>query len=159
MRNDISDEEFLAWVLKVGARIAPHLKTKPLSQQQWEDLDRRLKAHRPTVCELTDAQMKVEILKLLASGKPMDGVQIVAALRKEAYRLKGADDIAIYGLLWQLEEEGLLCSEKERTAPETEIIEYEITNKGRAQLEMAGVKERESATLRSTQLGKSAATE
>jgi hypothetical protein len=89
----------------------------------------------------------------------MNGVQIVAALRKEAYRLRGADDIAIHGLVWQLAEEGLLSAEMKRTAPETEIIEYEITDEGRAPLEMAGAKERESTTLLGPEWGKSPATE
>ena len=77
--------------------------------------------------------MKTEILKLLAQGKPMNGVQIDAALRELRLALKDAGTGAFYGLLWDLEDAGLLAGPKEPS--ESGIREYSITPQGRDQLQ------------------------
>ena len=91
-------------------------------------------------------EMKIEILRLLAARKSMDGVQIVAALKELRLALKDAGTGAVYGLLWDLEESGLLAV---RVEPgESGIREYLITPKGRAQLQSPEAQSPQLPTLR-----------
>ena len=73
--------------------------------------------------------------------------------------MEGADDIAINAVIWKLEEAGFLSSEPKRIGPETEVKEYEITEKGRAQLEGGAAQARELAILPKLKPGTSSATE
>jgi DNA-binding PadR family transcriptional regulator len=91
-------------------------------------------------------EMKIEILKLLAQRKSMNGVQNNAALREFRLALKDAVTGAIYSLLWDLEESGLLAEPKEPS--ESGIREYSITPKGREQLQSPEARPPESSTLR-----------
>ncbi len=157
MNNNMSDEDFHAWVVRVAARIAPHLRTDALSQDQCEELDRRLSIDRPAVRKLTDSAMKTEILKLLTRQAPMDGAQIVAALIKHGYAPKNAGFSAIYALLSQLKDAGLVSSEEKPTEPK--IAEYAITDQGSAQVSLLADNSDDAATLRGRKLRPSPATE
>jgi DNA-binding PadR family transcriptional regulator len=131
MNDDISDEEFLGFVLDVGARIAPHLRAEPLSQKEVQELDKRLEAHRPFLRELTEQDMKTIILKLL-TRRPLDVVQIVSALEGARFALKDGGAGAIHALVYDLAHEDLLTPEGDTT--EIGSKAYAITDKGRAQL-------------------------
>jgi hypothetical protein len=133
MKNNMSDEQFLELVKRVGARIAPHLRTNPLSREQCEELDRRIRAHRPTVCELTDAQMQVEIFELLKRPKAMEATEIVAALRKASHAPKDGDWSVVHAFLLEFERAGFVEANEKPT--ELNIPQYTITDKGIAQLQ------------------------
>ena len=133
MQND--DAEVLERLLKQAGPILAGINApeRKLSPDELEEIMEMLAKTVPPLHELTDEEMKIEILKLLPQGKPMNGVQIVAALREFRRALKDAGTGAIYGLLWDLEESGLLAGPKEPS--ESGIREYSIRPKGREKLQ------------------------
>ena len=118
---------------------------KPLPAKEMEASPPTLQREEP-IKAISAEEMKIEILRLLAARKSMDGVQIVAALRELRLALKDAGTGAVYGLLWDLEESGLLAVRVEPS--ESGIREYSITPNGRAQLQSPEPQSPQLPTLR-----------
>src|ERR1035441_4714911 len=115
MQND--DAEVLERLLKQAGPILAGINApeRKLSPDELEEIMGMLAKTVPPLGELTDTEMKMEILKLLTRNKPMDEAQIVAALRERRCALKNAGYSAISALLSQLKEAGLLNSEDKTT--------------------------------------------
>ena len=116
-----------------------------LSPERIEKLKAEMAAIHPFLRKLTAAQMKHLILSLLRE-KAMDGFELTSRLKRANFRLDkpGARDVAIYGILRQLESSGLV--ESERREVQREVVNvYIITQSGRAKLQKQPSKVTEAA--------------
>ena len=157
MNHRMSDEEFLDLVADLGVQVLP-LFRKPIPEGHIDDLFRRLDAEKPFLRELTNAQMKVEILKLLKQQKKaMDPAQIVVAVKDAGYAMKGVGYGAILPLLRQLKKAGLMSRKAKADKPE--IRECSITPKGEEWLNSRSAKSESRPTLWGRKLRPSPATE
>ena len=112
--NDAENQKLDA-VLRQVAPLMPKLADPPAGQPDRvrAAFERALEKKFPLVRELTEKQMESLLLKLVAE-QPADGFQLITSLGKAHFKLKGAGEGAVYGLLAKLEENRLVERSEER---------------------------------------------
>ena len=132
MQND--DAEVLERLLKQAGPILAGINApeRKLSPAELEEIMGMLAKTVPPLGELTDTEMKMEVLKLLTRQIPMEATEIVAALRKDSHAPKDGDWSVVHALLLEFERAGFVRANDKPTEPN--ISQYTITDKGSAQL-------------------------
>ena len=122
-------DQFETFLKNIGPLIrATEAKPEPTPPEMVAALDAAIlgKVQQPRI--LTEAQMRVEILTLL-SKTPLDSYSLLRKLKEENLSLAEEGSLFIYGILYKLEETGLLKTRRNVTAAD-DVTTYHVTEEG-----------------------------
>lgn len=126
-------EKFLR---QIGPLIrASEAKQEPVPPDMVAALDAAIlgKSQQPII--LTEAQMRVEILRILE--QPLDAYGLIQQLKEQNYSLAKEGFLFVYAILSKLEKSGLVVARR-RVTDNQFITKYQVTGSGTKTLELVG---------------------
>jgi DNA-binding PadR family transcriptional regulator len=105
--NDAEKAELEAKLKKVAPLMAKLSGPSILPERVKAALNQTLDKKYPLIRELTEKQMEVLLLKLIAE-QPADGFELINNLAKANVKLKNGTEGLIYGILGRMENQGLV---------------------------------------------------
>ena len=132
--DDMSQEEFDKRFEEAAPLLkAMRVKPTPLPPEKRAQLIRALDAISPLHREISRDQMRKMLLALLCK-QSTHGITLADQLAAANFSLKGAGEGAIYGILNELEEAGLIAAEWSERGPRMAKL-YRATDQGRRRTE------------------------
>lgn len=127
--NDAEKLKLEALLRQVGPVVAK-LADQPAGQTDRvrAAFEQALEKKFPLPKDLSEKQMESLLLKLIAE-QPADGFELITALGKAHFRLKGVGEGGVYGLLAKLEDKGFIEG-RWRESSSTMKKTYHLTETG-----------------------------